>query len=124
MTGEVAPAGALDLYHPGAEVGELPGREWGCHRLLERDHQHPVQRPGIAGRLLAGHADGETVELRTPAFRGSPGWPAGQLEIEAKAAGLLGEATAGRLLTAVGALGDGDRFDPVGLAAAAGAGSP
>ena len=67
--------------------------------------------------------DGETVELHTPAFRGSPGWPAGQPEIEAKAAGLLGEPAAGRLFMAVAALGDGDHFDPVRLAAAVTAGS-
>jgi hypothetical protein len=69
-------------------------------------------------------ADGETAELRTPAFRGSPGWPAGRGEIEAKAAGLLGDAAAGRLLAAVDALGDGDRFDPARVAAAGLAGSP
>jgi len=67
-------------------------------------------------------AGGETVELRTPAFRGSPGWPAGRPEIEAKAAGLLGEPAAGRLFGAVDALDDGDRFDPARLAAALGAG--
>jgi hypothetical protein len=63
------------------------------------------------------------VDLHTPAFRGSPGWPAGQPEIEAKAAGLLGEPAAGRLFTVLGALGDGDRFDPVRLVAAVRAGS-
>ena len=61
---------------------------------------------------------GETVDLHTPAFRGSPGWPAGRPEIEAKAATLLGKPAAGRLFSAVGALGDGDRFDPARLAAA------
>ena len=90
------------------------------HTSAELDAAYPAR---WGAEVTLGFADGETVELRTPAFRGSPGWPAEQLEIEAKAAGLLGEATAGRLLTAVGALGDGDRFDPVGLAAAVGVGS-
>ena len=90
------------------------------HTSAELDAAYPAR---WGAEVTLGFADGETVELRTPAFRGSPGWPAEQLEIEAKAAGLLGEATAGRLLTGVGALGDGDRFDPVGLAAAVGVGS-
>jgi 2-methylcitrate dehydratase PrpD len=64
-------------------------------------------------------AGGETVELRADAFRGSPGWPAGRTEIAEKAAGLLGEAAAQRILAAVGALGaldGGDKADPAHLA--------
>ena len=61
-------------------------------------------------------ADGETVELNTPAFRGSPGWPAGRPEIVRKAAGLVGEAAAASLLAAVEALRDGDQVDPAYLA--------
>ena len=102
-----------------AELQPLMDRTW-MHTSAELDAAYPAR---WGAEVTLGFADGETVELRTPAFRGSPGWPAEQLEIEAKAAGLLGEATAGRLLTAVGALGDGDRFDPVGLAAAVGVGS-
>ena len=52
-------------------------------------------------------ADGEVVELRTAAFRGSPGWPAGPPEIAGKAAELLGQAAAHRMLTALDALDDG-----------------
>jgi 2-methylcitrate dehydratase PrpD len=63
-------------------------------------------------------ADGEVVTLHTGAFRGSPGWPAGRAEIAGKAAELLGEPTAHRILTALDALGDGQ---PADLAAAAGA---
>ena len=44
-------------------------------------------------------------------------WPATRGEVEAKAAGLLGETAAGRLFAAVDELGDGDRFDPARLAA-------
>jgi hypothetical protein len=60
-------------------------------------------------------ADGESVELHTPAFRGSPGWPAGQEQVAAKAAELLGEAAAARLRAAVQALGDGGPFAPAAL---------
>ena len=48
--GEVTPAGPFDLDHPGAEVGELAGGERGRHRLLQRDHQHPLQRQGPQAR--------------------------------------------------------------------------
>jgi len=103
-----------------AELQPLMDRTW-MHTSAELDAAYPAR---WGAEVTLGFADGETVDLRTPAFRGSPGWPAGQPEIEAKAAGLLGEPAAARLFAAVGALGDGDRFDPVGLAAAAGAGSP
>jgi 2-methylcitrate dehydratase PrpD len=102
-----------------AELQPLMDRTW-MHTSAELDAAYPAR---WGAEVTLGFADGETVELRTTAFRGSPGWPAGPPEIEAKAAGLLGEPAAGRLFTAVGALGDGDRFDPVGLAAAVGAGS-
>jgi 2-methylcitrate dehydratase PrpD len=63
-------------------------------------------------------ADGERVELRTEAFRGSPGWPAGRPEVAEKAAGLLGAAAAARLLADLDALADDHRLDPARLAAA------
>jgi 2-methylcitrate dehydratase PrpD len=91
------------------------------HTSAELDAAYPAQ---WGAEVTLAFTDGETVELRTPAFRGSPGWPAGRGEIEAKAAGLLGEAAAGRLFAAVDGLGDGDRFDPARLAAAVTAGSP
>ena len=91
------------------------------HTSAELDAAYPAR---WGAEVTLGFADGETVELRTPAFRGSPGWPAGRSEIEAKAAGLLGEAAAGRLFAAVGALSDSDRFDPARLAAAVRAGPP
>ena len=59
---------------------------------------------------------GEIVELRTAAFRGSPGWPVGRTEIAEKAAGLLGEQAAQRLLAAVDALEAGDEVDAARLA--------
>jgi len=55
--------------------------------------------------------DGEVVELRTAAFRGSPGWPADRPEIAAKASELLGEPAAQRLLTALDRLDDAAMLD-------------
>ena len=97
-----------------AELQPLMDRTW-MHTSAELDAAYPAR---WGAEVTLGFADGETVELRTPAFRGSPGWPAGRPEIEAKAATLLGQPAAGRLFSAVGALGDGDRFDPARLAAA------
>jgi 2-methylcitrate dehydratase PrpD len=91
------------------------------HTSAELDAAYPARWGAEVTLTFAG---GETVELHTAAFRGSPGWPAGRPEIEAKAAGLLGEATAGRLIAAVDALAPGDWFDPGQLAAAVRAGSP
>jgi 2-methylcitrate dehydratase PrpD len=61
-------------------------------------------------------ADGEVRHLHTQAFRGSPGWPAGRAEVAGKAAGLLGEPAAGRLLAGVAALGEDEPFEPGRLA--------
>ena len=83
------------------------------HTSADLDAAYPAR---WGAEVTLGFADGETVDLHTPAFRGSPGWP-GRPEIEAKAVTLLGKAAAGRLFSAVGALGDGDRFDPARLAA-------
>jgi 2-methylcitrate dehydratase PrpD len=91
------------------------------HTSAELDAAYPAQ---WGAEVTLSFADGESVELRTPAFRGSPGWPAGQPEVEAKAAGLLGEAAAGRLFAAVAALDAGKVFDPGLVAAVARAGSP
>jgi 2-methylcitrate dehydratase PrpD len=102
-----------------AELQPLMDRTW-MHASAELDAAYPAR---WGAEVTLSFTDGETVELHTPAFRGSPGWPAGRPEIEAKAAGLLGKPAAGRLFTAVDALGDGDRFDPVRLAAAVKAGS-
>ncbi len=101
-----------------AELQPLMDLTW-MHTSAELDAAYPAR---WGGEVTLSFAGGETVELRTPAFRGSPGWPAGRPEIEAKAAGLLGKAAAGRLFSAVDALGDGDRFDPARLAAAVRAG--
>ncbi len=62
------------------------------HTSAELDAAYPDR---WGAEVTLSFADGETVELHTPAFRGSPGWPAGRREIEAKAAGLLGEGAAG-----------------------------
>jgi 2-methylcitrate dehydratase PrpD len=103
-----------------AELQPLMDVTW-MHTSAELDVAYPAR---WGAEVTLSFADGETVELHTPAFRGSPGWPAGRPEIEAKAAGLLGKPATGRLFAAVDALGDGDRFDPARLAAAARAGSP
>ncbi|MCD6054843.1 MAG: hypothetical protein K0Q96_2035 [Rubrobacteraceae bacterium] len=42
--GEVPHAGALDLYDPRAEVGELAGGEGGGHGLLKGDDSYPFER--------------------------------------------------------------------------------
>jgi 2-methylcitrate dehydratase PrpD len=103
-----------------AELQPLMDLTW-MHTSAELDAAYPAR---WGAEVTLSFTDGETVELRTPAFHGSPGWPAGPPEIEAKAAGLLGQAAADRLFAAVDALGDGDRFDPARLAAAVRAGSP
>ena len=91
------------------------------HTSAELDAAYPAR---WGAEVTLSFTDGEAVELRTPAFRGSPGWPACRPEVEAKAAGLLGQAASDRLFATVDALGDGDRFDPARLAAAVRAGSP
>jgi 2-methylcitrate dehydratase PrpD len=105
LAAQLQPLMDLTLMHTSAELDAAYPDRWGAEVTLS-------------------FAGGETVALRTPAFRGSPGWPAGRQEIEAKAAGLLGEGAAGRLFAAVDALAPGDRFDSRRVAAAAGAGSP
>jgi len=102
------------------ELQPLMDKTW-MHTSAELDAAYPAR---WGAEVTLAFAGGETVELRTPAFRGSPGWPAARGELEAKAAGLLGEAAAGRLFAAVDGLGDGDRFDPARLAAAVTAGPP
>jgi 2-methylcitrate dehydratase PrpD len=66
--------------------------------------------------VTLGFAGGETVELRTEAFRGSPGWPAGRSEIADKIAGLLGVPAAQRLLAGLDALAADDRVETARLA--------
>ncbi len=44
LAGEVA-LGPLDLDHPGAGVGEAAGGQRRGHRLLQRHHKDPLQRP-------------------------------------------------------------------------------
>jgi 2-methylcitrate dehydratase PrpD len=102
------------------ELQPLMDKTW-MHTSAELDAAYPAR---WGAEVTLAFAGGETVELRTPAFRGSPGWPAARGEVEAKAAGLLGEAAAGRLFAAVDGLGDGDPFDPARLAAAVTVGPP
>jgi 2-methylcitrate dehydratase PrpD len=111
-----------DFQQAGRLAGQLqPLMDLTCmHTSAELDAAYPAR---WGAEVTLSFAGGETVELRTPAFRGSPGWPAGRGEIEAKTAGLLGDAAAGRLWAAVDTPGDGDRFDPVQIAAATRAGS-
>jgi len=102
---ELQPLMDLTWMHTSAELDAAYPARWGAEVTLSFD-------------------DGETVELRTPAFRGSPGWPVGRPEIEAKAAGLLGKAAADRLFAAVDALAVDEAFDPGVVALAARTGSP
>jgi 2-methylcitrate dehydratase PrpD len=97
-----------------AELQPLMDLTW-MHTSAELDAAYPAR---WGAEVTLSFAGGETVDLHTPAFRGSPGWPADRPEIEAKAATLLGKPAAGRLFSAVGAFDDGGRFDPARLAAA------
>jgi 2-methylcitrate dehydratase PrpD len=83
------------------------------HTSAALDAAYPAR---WGAEVMLGFADGELAELRTGAFRGSPGWPAGRPEITAKAAELLGEAAAGRLLAALDAQDDAGAADLAGLA--------
>ncbi|HKA98121.1 MAG TPA: hypothetical protein VKD66_17785, partial [Streptosporangiaceae bacterium] len=102
------------------ELQPLMDLTW-MHTSAELDAAYPDR---WGAEVTLSFADGETVELRTPAFRGSPGWPVGRPEIEAKAAGLLGKAAADGLFAAVDALAMDEVFDPAVLAIAARAGLP
>jgi 2-methylcitrate dehydratase PrpD len=84
------------------------------HTSDELDAAYP-QRWGAEVTLT--FEDGRAKRLHTRAFRGSPGWPAGREELAGKAAGLLGEGAAARLLAGVDALADGEPFDSVRLMA-------
>lgn len=84
------------------------------HTSEELDAAYPAQWGAEVTLTFGG---GETTRLHTPAFRGSPGWPAGRQELADKAAGLIGEGTASRLLAGVEALAGDAPFDPAGLAA-------
>jgi 2-methylcitrate dehydratase PrpD len=86
------------------------------HTSAELDAAYPAR---WGAEVTLSFADGEVAELRTEAFRGSPGWPAGREEIAAKAAGLLGEAAAGRLLADLDALSADGEVDVAGLTATA-----
>jgi 2-methylcitrate dehydratase PrpD len=105
LAARLQPLMDLTWMHTSAELDAAYPARWGAEVTLTFD-------------------DGDRVELRTPAFRGSPGWPVGRPEIEAKAAGLLGKAAADRLFAAVDALAMDEAFDPSVVALAARAGSP
>ncbi|HEY6279039.1 MAG TPA: MmgE/PrpD family protein [Streptosporangiaceae bacterium] len=100
------------------QLQPLMDKVW-MYTSAELDAAYPAR---WGAEVTLSFADGEVVELRTTAFRGSPGWPVGRAEIAAKAAGLLGEPAATSLLATVDALGPDDTFDPARLAAAAQAG--
>jgi hypothetical protein len=44
VAGEVAAVRALHLDHPGTEIGEIPGGQWGCDRLLDGDDGDALER--------------------------------------------------------------------------------
>ncbi len=104
-----------DFQHAARVAAEL--QPWmdltRMHTSAELDAAYPAR---WGAEVTLSFTDGEVVDLHTPSFRGSPGWPAGRPEIAQKAAGLLGEAAAGKLFAALDALGDGDRLDPAHLA--------
>jgi 2-methylcitrate dehydratase PrpD len=83
------------------------------HTSAALDAAYPAQ---WGAEVTLSFADGEVVDLRTAAFRGSPGWPVGRPELLEKAAGLIGEDAAGRLFATVDALGDDDMLDAAYLA--------
>jgi 2-methylcitrate dehydratase PrpD len=83
------------------------------HTSPDLDAAYPAR---WGAEVTLSFADGEVVDLHTPAFRGSPGWPVGRPELVSKAAGLIGEAAAARLFAAVDALGDTDVLDAAVLA--------
>ena len=56
-----------------AQLQPLMDRTW-MHTSAELDAAYPAR---WGAEVTLSFTDGETVELRTPAFRGSPGWPAG-----------------------------------------------
>jgi 2-methylcitrate dehydratase PrpD len=84
------------------------------HTSEALDAAYPAQ---WGAEVTLSFADGQTVELRTEAFHGSPGWPAGRAEIADKAAGLLGATATERLLADLDALDPGSRVDMALLAA-------
>ena len=51
VAGEVAAAGAFDLDDPRAKIGQVPRGKRSGHRLLQRHHEHPVQRAGTGNDL-------------------------------------------------------------------------
>lgn len=83
------------------------------HTSAALDAAYPAQ---WGAEVTLDFADGEVVELHTAAFRGSPGWPAGRPEVAGKAAELLGDAAAHRLLAALDALDGASVLDLASLA--------
>jgi 2-methylcitrate dehydratase PrpD len=92
-----------DFQHARQVAAEL--QEWidrtEIHTSATLDAAYPAR---WGAEVALSFTDGEIVELRTPAFRGSPGQPAGRDDVARKAAELLGGPAAGRLLAAVDAL--------------------
>jgi 2-methylcitrate dehydratase PrpD len=84
------------------------------HTSEELDAAYPARWGAEVTLTFAG---GESTRLHTPAFRGSPGWPAGRQELADKAAGLIGDGAAARLLAGVDALTGDAPFEPAGLVA-------
>jgi 2-methylcitrate dehydratase PrpD len=104
-----------DFEHAAGLAAEL--RPWlditEVHTSEDLDAAYPAQ---WGAEVTLTFTDGQTAQLHTPAFRGSPGWPVGRQELAEKAAGLLGESAATRLLAGVEALGDDEPFDSARLA--------
>ncbi len=85
------------------------------HTSAALDAAYPAQ---WGAEVVLSFADGKAEKLRTAAFRGSPGWPAGRAEIAGKSAELLGQPAADRLLAALDATAGASVLDLAGLAGA------
>jgi 2-methylcitrate dehydratase PrpD len=70
------------------------------HTSAALDAAYPAR---WGAEVVLSFTDGQAEKLHTAAFRGSPGWPAGRAEIAGKAAELLGQPAADRLLAALAA---------------------
>lgn len=100
LAAQLQPLMDLTVMHTSPRLDDAYPARWGAEVTLT-----------FSGR--------DAVQLYTPAFRGSPGWPAGRAEVAAKAAGLIGEVAAGRLLAAVDGLAADGPLDAAALIGAA-----
>ena len=84
-----------------AQLQPLMDRTW-MHTSAELDAAYPAR---WGADVTLSFANGETVDLHTPAFRGSPGWPAGQPESRGEGGRATGGARRRSALHGVGRAG-------------------